>query len=165
PEIQADDIVKINENKVLHAHGIINKKKSEEHKKQFLITDDTGLYIECLNNFPGPYIKWMHKSLGSQGMADLVNKYENNKCHVICVYSVYDGYTMKSFKGVTQGTITKPRGSNNFGWDNIFAPEHSEQTFSEMTFEEKQKKSPRFKAFVQLRDYLMAELAKHNASH
>ncbi|KJP87879.1 RdgB/HAM1 family non-canonical purine NTP pyrophosphatase [Plasmodium fragile] len=152
-EIQSNDIVKINEHKVKCAHEILSKDTSGESqaRKKLVITDDTGLYMECLGSFPGPYIKWMHKSVGSQGIVDVATKFQNNKCYAICVYSVYDGKEVYSFEGVTQGTITGPRGSTDFGWDNIFSPEGCSKTFSEMSFEDKQESSPRFKAFLQLK--------------
>ncbi|SBT70455.1 Ham1-like protein, putative [Plasmodium malariae] len=104
--------------------------------------------------------KWMQKCLGSQGIVDITSKLQNYKCHAICVYSICNGSQTRSFKGVTKGTISGPRGPDSFGWDNIFAPENSERTFSEMSFEEKNMVSPRYKAFAQLKNYLLQELTK-----
>ncbi|EWC89290.1 hypothetical protein PFNF54_01855 [Plasmodium falciparum NF54] len=124
-EIQAQDIVEINEHKVKTAYNILKKQDNNKNKKRYVITDDTGLFISKLNNFPGPYIKWMQKALGSKGIADVVSRLD--------------------------GKIVEPRGNNKFGWDNIFQPESLSKTFGEMTFDEKQNLSPRFKAFVQLK--------------
>ncbi|CAA9986587.1 Ham1-like protein, putative [Plasmodium knowlesi strain H] len=164
-EIQSNDIVKVNEHKAKKAHEIMSRDASGESKtrRKLVITDDTGLYMDCLGSFPGPYIKWMQKSLGSQGIVDMVTKLQNNKCHAICVYSVYDGKEVHSFQGVTQGRITGPRGSTDFGWDNIFSPENCNKTFSEMSLDEKKESSPRFKAFVQMKDFLLKELIKQSS--
>ncbi|SBT86316.1 Ham1-like protein, putative [Plasmodium malariae] len=159
-EIQSNDIVNINENKAQKAYEILEKQNIGKGKKFLVITDDTGLYLNCLNEFPGPYIKWMQKCLGSQGIVDITSKLQNYKCHAICVYSICNGTQTRSFKGVTKGTISGPRGPDSFGWDNIFAPENSERTFSEMSFEEKNMVSPRYKAFAQLKNYLLEELTK-----
>ncbi|GAW79347.1 HAM1 domain containing protein [Plasmodium gonderi] len=161
-EPQSDDIVSINEFKAKRAHEILRNQSGpdEKLKRKLVITDDTGLYMDCLNSFPGPYIKWMMKNVGSKGIVDIASKLQNDKCHAICVYSVYDGKQIYSFKGVTQGRIMGPCGSNDFGWDNIFSPENSNKTFSEMSFDEKKNFSPRFKAFVQLKAFLLQELKK-----
>ncbi|SPJ09639.1 Ham1-like protein, putative [Plasmodium sp. DRC-Itaito] len=161
-EIQAQDIVEINEHKVKTAYNILKKQDNNRNKKLYVITDDTGLFINKLNNFPGPYIKWMQKALGSKGIADVVSRLDDNICHAVCTYSVYDGKDVHSFKGITNGKIVEPRGDNKFGWDNIFEPESLCKTFGEMTFDEKQKFSPRFKAFVQLKEFLMNEHKKYN---
>ncbi|SBS92584.1 Ham1-like protein, putative [Plasmodium ovale curtisi] len=162
-EIQSDDIVQISENKAKSAYNMLIKKNVCTDGKMLVITDDTGLYLNCLNLFPGPYIKWMQKSLGSHGIANIVSRLQDDGCHAICVYSVYDGVNVRSFKGITQGRIAVPRGPDNFGWDNIFSPEDCQKTFSEMSFEEKQSFSPRYKAFVQLKDFLREELATQTA--
>ncbi|GAB64836.1 HAM1 domain containing protein [Plasmodium cynomolgi strain B] len=154
-EMQSNDIVKINEYKAKSAHEILSSDVSGESqaRRMLVITDDTGLYMDCLGSFPGPYIKWMQKSLGSQGIVNVATKLQNDKCHAICVYSVYDGKEVHSFEGVTQGRIAGPRGSTDFGC----------KTFSEMTFDEKKGSSPRFKAFLQLKAFLLEELNKQSA--
>ncbi|VTZ67796.1 Ham1-like protein, putative [Plasmodium chabaudi chabaudi] len=160
-EIQANDIVEINEGKAKSAYEILKKKNLESNKKIIVITDDTGLYMDCFNSFPGPYIKWMQKALGCEGIAEAVLKLGNTKCQVVCVYSAYDGENMRSFKGTTQGSITSPKGADGFGWDKIFMPENLDKTFGEITFEEKQKYSPRFKAFYKLKEFLFENLKQN----
>nr|SPJ13352.1 Ham1-like protein,putative [Plasmodium sp. DRC-Itaito] len=51
-EIQAQDIVEINEHKVKTAYNILKKQDNNRNKKLYVITDDTGLFINKLNNFP-----------------------------------------------------------------------------------------------------------------
>ncbi|CAD2100304.1 Ham1-like protein, putative [Plasmodium vinckei] len=160
-EIQANDIVEINESKAKSAYEILKKKNLEPNKKIIVITDDIGLYMDCFNSFPGPYIKWMLKALGCEGIADVVLKLGNTKCQVVCVYSAYDGENMRSFKGTTQGFITSPKGANGFGWDKILKPENLDKTFGEITFEDKKKYSPRFKAFYQLKEFLFENLKQN----
>lgn len=52
--------------------------------------------------------------------------------------------------------IVDPRGDSGFGWDPIFVPNGSNETFAEMTLEGKNKTSHRGKALVLLKDYLDA---------
>ncbi|CRH03000.1 Ham1-like protein, putative [Plasmodium relictum] len=163
-EIQSNDIIEINEHKVKNAFEMFIEQniQTDKKKKKLVITEDTGLYIDCLNSFPGPYVKWMQKAIGSKGIYEIVSKYSDNKCHAVCVYSFYDGENVHSFKGVTHGKIVEPKGSDKFSWDNIFEPNDYKKTFAEMTFCEKKEISPRFKAFVQLKEFLLKELNKYN---
>ena len=69
PEIQSLDQKEIIASKL--------KEATKEHEGEFFI-EDVSLYIECLNGFPGPLVKWFLKSLGTQGIADLVQKYNNH---------------------------------------------------------------------------------------
>ncbi len=65
PEIQEIDPKAIIEGKLKFA---MKKQKGE------LFCEDTSLYINCLNGFPGPLIKWILKSLTDKGLAELVLK-------------------------------------------------------------------------------------------
>ncbi|SCQ12623.1 Ham1-like protein,putative [Plasmodium gaboni] len=60
-EIQAQDIVEINEHKVRSAYDILKKRDNNRNKKRYVITDDTGLFINKLNDFPGPYMYNLNK--------------------------------------------------------------------------------------------------------
>ena len=59
------------------------------------------------------------------------------------------------FKGEIRGEIVSPRG-NRFAWDQIFQPEGYQQTFAEMSSEEKNRISHRKKAFDLFLAYLKA---------
>jgi len=59
------------------------------------------------------------------------------------------------FQGITHGRLVGPKGRSNFGWDPIFLPNNSKNTFAQMSVSEKNKISHRKKAFVKLRDYLL----------
>ena len=48
----------------------------------------------------------------------------------------------------------EPRGSRNFGWDAIFQAAGQQQTFGEMSAEEKNRISPRGKAAAEFKQFL-----------
>ena len=45
----------------------------------FVITEDVGLRLDALNGFPGPYCKPMLETIGVEGLANLVLKYDEEK--------------------------------------------------------------------------------------
>ena len=58
------------------------------------------------------------------------------------------------FEGITKGKVVEPRG-DRFGFDPIFQPEGYDQTFAEMSQEEKNKISHRKKALNKFNDWLV----------
>lgn len=59
------------------------------------------------------------------------------------------------FDGKTNGSIVKPRGSLDFGWDPIFEPDESNGlTYAEMTKEDKNIISHRGKSFTKFQSFL-----------
>lgn len=61
---------------------------------------------------------------------------------------------MELFEGICDGTIVKPRGNNDFGWDPIFQPLNINKTFAELPINEKNDISHRGKALIMLKKYL-----------
>ena len=145
PEIQELDPKKVIEEKLKEAI----KKYSGE-----FFCGDTSIYINCLNGFPGPLIKWFLKALGNKGIYELVSKYEDKGVVAKTVIGYADGKTVKFFEGVLKGEIVSPRGKENFGWDPIFKPLGFEKTLAEMSLEEKNEISMRKKALEKLKEYL-----------
>ena len=64
------------------------------------------------------------------------------------------------FKGETFGTIVFPQGGRTFGWDCIFKPDGSEQTYGEMALETKKLYSHRQKALKKLMEFLIENQQK-----
>ncbi|MGZ4906950.1 MAG: non-canonical purine NTP pyrophosphatase [Halobacteriota archaeon] len=105
------------------------------------IIEDSGLFVEALNGFPGPYSAYVYRTIGINGMQKLAHtgtaaRFES----VIGCY--YQG--AKLFKGTVEGVISGARGHGGFGFDPIF--EYNGRTFGELTREEKNKVSHRSKA-------------------
>ncbi|MEM3839168.1 MAG: RdgB/HAM1 family non-canonical purine NTP pyrophosphatase [Candidatus Micrarchaeaceae archaeon] len=123
--------------------------------KKPVIVEDTALYINALNGFPGALVKFMELSLGSNGICRLMRQYSDRRATAETCIVLYDGKKIKKFIGSVAGTISnKVRGSSGFGFDTIFIPAGYSRTFAEMGTEEKNKISHRMKAAVMLRSYL-----------
>lgn len=148
PEIQEIDAKKV---------VMAKLEAAQAHAKHSYIIDDTSFYLDCLNGLPGPLIKWFQATIGEAGIADLAMKYGNTKAtaQTLIGYMDENGKTV-FFEGTVHGHVVAPRGDGRFGWDPIFQPEGSDETFAEMTPEEKAKISMRSKAVKKLQHHLLA---------
>ena len=68
---------------------------------------------------------------------------------------IYDEKTY-FFEGSVTGRITtEPKGEHGFGYDSVFIPDGYEETFAELSAEEKNKISHRSRALAKLRTFLL----------
>lgn len=120
-----------------------------------LIVDDSGLFIEALKGFPGPYSSYVYKTIGWMGILRLMHNVHNRRaCFRTAAVLIYPPLE-KVFVGETCGVITRePRGTGGFGFDPIFVPEGYTKTYAEMTLEEKNRVSHRYKAFSKLGEWI-----------
>lgn len=83
-EIQADTSIEIARDKALHAFQILGEP---------LVVDDSEFRIRALNGFPGPYQKYMVKTLGPQGVVRLMEGQQDRSAYFISnlVYVAADG--------------------------------------------------------------------------
>jgi non-canonical purine NTP pyrophosphatase (RdgB/HAM1 family) len=145
-EIQEIDIEKVVEEKAYFAYSMIHSA---------VLVEDTGVYIEAWNGFPGALIKWVIQSIGNDGLCNIMND-DNRLARVKSCVCLYNGKELKKFIGEIKGIIVeKPRGCNGFGWDSIFQPNGlMNKTYAEMSMEEKNQISMRRTAIIQAREFL-----------
>ncbi len=126
-----------------------------EHVKGPVIVEDTSLCFNALNGLPGPYIRDFLGKLGHDGLNTLLAGHEDKTAYSQTIFGYTDGpgHEILLFPGRCAGTIVPPRG-DYFGWDPIFQPEGKEQTFAEMTREEKNAISHRSRALAGLVEFL-----------
>lgn len=120
------------------------------------ITEDTALCFEALNGLPGPYIKFFLKELGLDGLNTLLHGFPTNKAWALCTfaYSAGPGTEPIIFEGRVDGRIVPPRGPGKFGWNPIFEVEGTGKTFAEMSEDEKNSCSHRYRALEKLTAFL-----------
>jgi len=112
--------------------------------KPFII-EDSGLFIESLKGFPGPYSSYVFKTVGNEGIIKLMKSVENRKAYFLAVVAFYDGEDVHIFEGRVDGKISEEiRGEMGFGYDPVFL--YGNKTFAEMG-DEKNEVSHRKKAF------------------
>ena len=123
--------------------------------KKPIFVEDVSVSIKALNGLPGPYIDAFVKTLGNEGIIDVMKGKEDRRANAqaTVVYIPKKGQE-EIFVGKVVGSISdKPRGTG-FGWDPIFIPEGETRTFGEMTLEEKNKYSMRAQALKKLKKWL-----------
>jgi len=116
-----------------------------------VLVEDTGLFIEALGGFPGPYASYVLKTVGLKGVLKLLEGVENRKAFFKTGLAFCDGKGSEPivFTGKVHGKIAEaPRGSSGFGYDPIFIPDGGDgRTFAEMSRAEKNALSHRARAF------------------
>ncbi len=144
PEIQSDSLREVVE------HGL--KWLGQQHPGKAIMIDDSGLFIDALNGFPGVFSAYALKSMGCAGILKLLDGVENRGAIFQCCAGFVDsGGKIRTASGVVEGEIIyEERGSEGFGYDPIFKPTGHDLTFAEMPLDEKNKISHRGKAFSQL---------------
>ena len=144
-EIQSESLTNIALTAARHAYNRLRKP---------VIVDDSGLFVDALNGFPGPYSSYVYKKLGVHGILKLLEEVENrHACFQTALAMIYPPIE-KVFTGAVCGAIAySPRGERGFGFDPIFIPEGYTSTFAEMTLEEKNRVSHRARAFKRFAEY------------
>ncbi len=127
----------------------------------FLI-EDSGIAIEQLKGFPGPYSSFVFKTVGWKGILKLMRDEKNRKARFISVIVFIDSFRqMHVFEGIQEGHIAEEgRGNKGFGFDPIFIPEGSKLTFAEMDIQTKNEYSHRGKSSGQLYHFLAEKQMK-----
>ncbi|MEM0351350.1 MAG: XTP/dITP diphosphatase, partial [Archaeoglobaceae archaeon] len=127
------------------------KNLAREINSPFFI-EDSGLFIESLNGFPGPYSSYVFKTIGNDGILKLMEGVENRKAYFKAVIAYFDGSKILTFDGIVYGEIAREmRGKKGFGFDPIFL--YGDRTFAEMG-EEKNLVSHRRRALEKFFKYL-----------
>ena len=125
--------------------------------------DDTGLEVDALNGDPGVYSA---RYAGPQRNAEdnmnkLLNKLaplEDRSAQFKTVIALHLNGQLQTFTGICRGEITMEKhGDKGFGYDPIFKAQGYDQTFAEISLEEKNKIGHRGKAVRALIDYLNSQ--------
>ena len=154
PEIQAEDTDKV---VIFGADHLANK----ENKN--IIIDDMGLFIDFVNDFPGPYVKKAAKMLGPEKILMLMESADNrNAFFKVSLGFCRPGESPNVFSAIRKGTISKKiiSGPYNLGLNSIFIPEGQDKTLAQFSFEEKLINEPRREAFLKFLSFLKKEVLK-----
>jgi len=127
--------------------------------------DDTGLEVEALGGEPGVYSA-MYAGEGASYqenltklLAEMKGK-SNRKARFRTIVSLVLDAAEYRFEGIVEGEILEnSRGTQGFGYDPVFVPDGFNETFAEMSAEQKNKISHRGLAIEKLVKFLKEDLA------
>lgn len=142
-EIQHDDLEAITVSGAAEALNALDV--------EAVLVGDSGLFIDALDGFPGPYSAYVESTLGIERVWDLVRAESNRRGRFRTVLGYADDRGVETFAGEVAGTIVAPRGSGGFGYDPIF--EYNGETFAEVSTEEKNAVSHRGRALTAFREW------------
>lgn len=145
PEIQEDNLEAIAR---FGARWAANQLNSE------VMVDDSGLFIQALGGFPGPYSAYIFNTLGNSRILKLMEGETNRSATFKCVIGYCrPGEEALVFSGEVEGKIADDiRGNAGFGYDPIF--EVCGATFGEMRDEDKNRLSHRYRALLKFARWL-----------
>jgi inosine triphosphate pyrophosphatase len=128
--------------------------------KEPCVVDDGALFCDAIGGLPGPYIRPFLEAVSDVGLWELIERYENRSCQVVCLIGFLENHVSppQIFEGRVSGTIVAPRGGRKLSlhsWSTIVQPHGCEHTFAEMSLEEASLFSARNKALLQFREYLI----------
>jgi len=145
-EPSIDSIEEIAEAKVRQA-----REKADIPDEGLLIADDSGLFVDSLNGFPGPQTSFFDEKVGKEKLLNLIEN--DNSASFRAAVAIDLGNDTKVFTGEASGQIVEPRGKEGFGYDPLFLPEGNDKTWAEdSSF--KDEHSHRKEALEKLRDYI-----------
>ncbi len=128
---------------------------SELHEPLFV--EDTGLFIECLNGFPGPYASYVFKTIGNSGVLQLLKgKDKRGATFRTATALIISDTKSVTFIGETKGVIAHSESINKgWGYDPIFIPNENDntRTYAQMTIQEKNQVSHRRKSIGKMAIY------------
>ncbi|MGA9965414.1 MAG: RdgB/HAM1 family non-canonical purine NTP pyrophosphatase [Terriglobales bacterium] len=145
------------------------RKKAESYSRELpgemVLADDSGLEVDALKGAPG-----VHSARYAADAPHLMDNNTDDEANntrllrelkdvppdkrtgrFVCVIAVArDGQILQVFRGEVEGTIlNRPRGTNGFGYDPLFYFPQIQESFAELTPEEKAQYSHRGAAFRQ----------------
>lgn len=152
----------IHENSYKKAKEIYDYLKERGYRNFFVLSDDSGLMIDALGGAPGVISARFagENSTDDQNnnkVLSLLNDIKecDRSARFLTVLTLIDEFGVcNQFEGILEGSITREkRGSNGFGYDSIFYMDSFKKTLGEMSKEEKNSISHRFRALSKLNDY------------
>jgi len=127
-EVQTSELVEVVGKGMAHLKGM--------GMTDFII-DDSGLFIDPLNGFPGVFSAYALRTIGNTGvlrlMEDTDERSANFQCCIGCNISGKDVIVLGRCDGVI---LRKETGTEGFGFDPIFSHD-GKRSFAEIPIEEK----------------------------
>lgn len=119
--------------------ALLKAKQAFQQVKQPVLVDDSAFHIPALNGFPGPYVKYILKTLGGNGILKLADGISSRHAYFEGTLTFTTGtkehkvFTDQSEKGQLSETWRGPLRPDSWSelW-NIFVPYGSSKVFAEL---------------------------------
>ncbi|MEM4700318.1 MAG: XTP/dITP diphosphatase [Candidatus Nezhaarchaeales archaeon] len=124
-----------------------------------VFVEDSGLFIESLNGFPGPYSSYVYKTIGCRGILKLMEGVKNRKAIFKSAIALcLSPSELLIFTGVVEGELATEERGGGWGFDPIFIPKNANgHTYGELG-DAKNEISHRRKALEGLANYLLIKM-------
>ena len=98
-----------------------------------LLVEDSGLFIDSLNGFPGVYSRAVYDQVGCAGILRLLAQERRRSARFVCALAYADSKGVRLFKGIVRGKIALRKSFGaGFGYDPIFIPMGYSKPFSKV---------------------------------
>ena len=106
-----------------------------------VLKNDSGLYVDALGGFPGPYTHYADDTIKEDGLLKLLQGESNRRAKFVESFAYCEyGKEPVVFESVTYGTIaTEKSGTYGWSWDFVFIPDGQTQTMGNFPDEERWK--------------------------
>jgi len=147
-EVQANDLVTVALSKIEQAESYVGNM----HQIDGVMVEDAGFFIDAHPSFPGVYSAHILKSLGLEGILQLMRGQKERGAEFQSTIVLQVKSERIVAQGSCRGRISEEiRGVGGFGYDPLFIPEDGDgRTFAEMTLNEKKALSHRGHAMARL---------------
>lgn len=157
--------LKIEELQTEDVEDLVKKKAFEAFKeiRRPLLVEHTMLRIDALNQLPGPQTNYIYSRLGYSAIVRFCVMEDEFKASAESIFCYCDGINYVTARAKKEGKIKQdniPEG-DCFEWDRIFVPEEendTDETYSEMECEKKNRCSMRTEAWRNLKEILGEDL-------
>lgn len=149
----------IKENSFLKAQFVVEHLK-QNNNSMAVFADDSGLEVEALDNAPGVYSARYagtpkNETANNEKLLKELNGVENRNARFVTVITLLLNEKIVYFEGTVTGRILHHTlGTNGFGYDPLFVPDDSTETFAQISPEAKNAMSHRGRAVQQLISFL-----------
>lgn len=114
--------------------AVVKAKQAWDYLQQPVLVDDSGIYLERYNEFPGVFSKFIYQALGLEGIRKLIEPGDRAyfKLHLVFFYGDNE---YEIFESICRGSIVfqdRFVSPPSFPWDQFFLPDGSTKTYAEL---------------------------------
>ncbi|EIX7964243.1 RdgB/HAM1 family non-canonical purine NTP pyrophosphatase [Campylobacter coli] len=141
------------ENALIKARAVFNALDENQKNEFIVLSDDSGICVDVLGGKPGIYsARFSGKGDDKSNRDKLVNEmikkgFKQSKAHYVAAIAMVGLIGEFSTHGTMHGkVIDTEKGENGFGYDSLFIPKGFDKTLAQLSVDEKNNISHRFKA-------------------